>query len=172
MGIICVQTYLSKATEHICRLRDIGTYTGVDCIVILLKLVLSPKELDLTSIVIAKFAIFALRAIHEFKATVLDNTIRALVSKIHISSIMQDECSLVLVFAYLFYMNIESTTKILSTIPGPDGGSALKYIFIKWLTKHNAFFGRFEKNLRSVNELSKLFFNVTFFNKFQHRIAS
>lgn len=148
MGISCIQTYLAKGTEQVCRIRDIEGCTGLDCIRLLLKHVLAPQALELTSVIIAKYIIFALRAISECKEDVLDETIRALVSKIHISSIMHYEDSLVLVFAYLFYTNLESTTTILSTIPGPDGDSALKYIFIKWLNKHHNFFGKFEKNLR------------------------
>lgn len=131
-----------------CQLRDAEGQTGLHLVKIMLKQVLSAKEVELTSVFITKFIIFALRAIHRCKEDVLDETIRALVSKIHIASIMHYESHLVLVFAYLFNTNIELTSKILSTIPGPDGGSALKYIFVKWLTKHNAFFGQFEKKLR------------------------
>lgn len=143
-----MQTFLAKATDHVCRLRDIDGQTGVDCIQMILKQVLSPLEVELTSLLVAKFIIFALRAIHRYRENVLDMTIKGLISKIHIISVMKYEDSLVLVFAYLFYTNLEYSCMILSTIPGPEGGSALQYIFVTWLKKHHCFFGKFEKNLR------------------------
>lgn len=145
---MCIQTFLAKATEHVCRLRDIAGQSGIDCIQVLLKQVLSPTQVELTSTLIAKFVIFALRAVQQCKLNILDMTIRGLVSKIHIFSIMNYEDSLVLVFAYLFYTNMEYTSLALNIIPGPEGGSALEYILIKWLKKHHCFYGKLEKNLR------------------------
>lgn len=129
-------------------MRELETNFRPELILNLLKHILDPQKRDLTSLVIARFCISALRYLEPTIEPHLDMIIRALVSKIHSGSAMLYDDYLIIIFAYLFNLNVGRVCMILSNIPGPEGDSALKFVFVRWIKKHNYYTGRYERNLR------------------------
>lgn len=78
----------------------------------------------------------------------IDIVLKDVLTKMHTAYVRVIDDSLVIVFIYSFYSYYESTVSLLHLIPGPDGGSALEFVFLHWLRTYTSFDTRYEKNLK------------------------
>lgn len=58
--------------------------------------------------------------------------------------------SLLLVFIYLFYTQMDATLAFLTSVPGPTGTSALEFVLVQWFEREPFITGFYERVMRYI----------------------
>lgn len=64
--------------------------------------------------------------------------------------------SLVVTFAHLIITQMDAVLNFLTTVPGPSGEPAIKFVLSTWLSRQHMFYGTYERKI-TVMALCKLF---------------
>lgn len=69
-----------------------------------------------------------------------------------------------MVFAHLIHYHLEAVLRFLSSVPAPDGNSALQFVFVMWCDKQKMFFGAYDQKVRYViRKFAFLFVSIKFY---------
>lgn len=109
---------------------------------------LNPTKHELACRTVGKLVIAGMKALGDHLMPHIDTVLKDVLTKMHTAYVRVIDDSLIIVFIYSFYNHYESTVSLLNVIPGPDGGSALEFVFLHWLKKYASIHSRYEKHLK------------------------
>ena len=79
----------------------------------------------------------------------LETIVRSILSKLHTVQSPTVVQSLLSVLFYLVHTQLESTLSFLEQVPDISGHSSLEYVLRLWVSRHDAFFGKWDTRLSS-----------------------
>ncbi|XP_018331557.1 importin-9 isoform X2 [Agrilus planipennis] len=152
-GTNCLRNFLLKASSQIYNFVDGEGRTGADYTIDILKHILDPQKMVLACKQIGRLCITAMHTLGTLLNSHIDYLLRSVLSKMQRTTLMEEH--LIVIFAYLFYYNMQDTMEFLNQIPGPQGESALVFVLNKWLSKPYVYYGKFELRL-NIMALAKI----------------
>ncbi|GJQ69980.1 hypothetical protein Trydic_g13354 [Trypoxylus dichotomus] len=119
-AVSCICYFLYKAADKIFAIRDSSGQNGLDFIMNIIKHILEPQMGD---------------AISQH----VDCIIKSTLTRMNFFNNPSCNEGLLIIFVYLCHTHTEILMNTLSVIPGPNGGSALSFIFTRWVLCYRMF---------------------------------
>lgn len=97
--------------------------------------ILDPICIEHASLRVGRLIITLINKAGSVLGTSIHFVLRAILSKMNRVETMDVWESLLIVFVYLFYTEVDAVVSFLTSIPGPTGVSALEFVLIEWLNR-------------------------------------
>lgn len=149
----CMRTFIFVSPHQICTYSN---GTGLNYIMQITTMLLNPMNTEFTATFIGRLLITIISKAGNLIGDNIYLLLKAVISKLQLVDSLSVAMSLVMTFAHLFVTQMEAVLNFLSTVPGPTGEPAIKYVFTHWLTRQHLFYGLYERKV-STMALCKLF---------------
>lgn len=134
----------SGAASQVCGYRTSEGQLGIDFIIEIINKLLDPYGYEHSAKFISLLIIILIVKAGEHLFTRLEPLLRAILSKMQCTKSDANMQSLISIFGYLIYTQLDAVINFLSTIPGPGGESALEFVLMEWVFTHKACTTHFE----------------------------
>lgn len=152
----CARAFLSISSSQISIWQDEEGTSGLHYILRVVSHILDPKLSEYSATFVGRLVSVLIRECGKQLNEVLDQLLRAVLSKLQQAKTLSVTQSLLVIFANLFNNELVPTLVFLCNVPGPSGNTALDFIMTEWCEKQHLFYGSYDSKL-CVVALSKLF---------------
>ncbi|CAF1010190.1 unnamed protein product [Didymodactylos carnosus] len=138
----CLCAFLSCASKEVLEHPNSTVY-----ILQILAKFLNPKMSENCCTFVGKLIRSFIRVIGNNQLSLGDTLVqilKAVLAKLQGSSILTVQQSLIVVFAHLIHSNIDDVINFLTSMPGPNGGSAFDFVMQEWTMKQHLFYGPYD----------------------------
>jgi hypothetical protein len=146
----CLKAYLIRGVE---QLGAWSTTMGENGLLLSVKIILhllDPSLSEFSCSFLGPLVIVLIKQVGSVLGDHLETIVRSVLSKLHTVQSLTVTQSLLTVLFYLVHTQLESTLDFLEQVPDISGRSALEYVLILWVSKHDGFFGKWDTRLSSV----------------------
>lgn len=151
----CLRAYISVATPQIVSWTDSDGRSGLEYVVEVCNALLAPSVPDGSASFVGRLVTALIRNAAHHLGDNLHLLLRGVLSKLQSTDTLLVIQNLIVVFAQLIHGKLEDVLDFLSSVPGPEGDSALCFVMTLWVGKQPSFYGHYERKV-TVLALSKL----------------
>lgn len=119
-------------------------------------LLLNPLSSEFTATFVGRLVITIVSKAGSFLGEHIQHLLKAVISKMQLVEALGVMMSLVVTFAHLIITQMDAVLNFLTTVPGPSGEQAIKFVLTTWLSRQHMFYGTYERKI-TVMALCKLF---------------
>ncbi|XP_018022824.1 importin-9 [Hyalella azteca] len=151
----CLRAFIAVAADHVVTWRDEEGRSGLDWVVDVCHELLSPSAPDAAAGFVGRLVTALIHHLSSQLGDGLHRLLRAVLSKLQSTETLMVVQNLTVVFAQLVHRQLEDVLDFLSSVPGPEGDSALSFVLTLWCAKQHAFYGGYERKV-TVLALAKM----------------
>nr|XP_002127531.1 importin-9 [Ciona intestinalis] len=152
----CTRALISVSMDQLFVWSDCDGNSGAYYIIQLISLLLSPKLTEHSATFAGRLvSMFLCKAGDRLSTENVEAILRSVLCKLQQSATLTVAQSLILIFAHLINLKIESVVTFLSSLPTASGDTALHYVMTEWCEKQSMFYGSYDRKM-SIVALSKL----------------
>nr|CAB3256618.1 importin-9 [Phallusia mammillata] len=147
----CTRSYVGVDIDQLYAWNDEEGNSGPYYVMQLISMLLDPKLTEYSASFAGRLvSVFISKSGNRLTHEDVDMVLRSVLSKLQQSLTLTVAQSLLMVFAHLINSNLESVIAFLSTVPGPGGKSAMKFVMDEWCEKQSMFYGSYDKKVSVV----------------------
>lgn len=146
-GCDVVRAYISKSPGQILAWSDQEGVTGWQYVLRVASHILDPRISEHSAASVGRLVGVMIRHFSSQLTEVLNQLLRAVLSKLQQARTVTVIQSLLTIFAYLFKNDLRATCNFLSEVPGPKGNTAFEFVMSEWCEKQSLFYGHFDTKL-------------------------
>lgn len=151
----CLRAYISTSPDQIAAFTDPTGKTGLQHIVEVAGHLLNPVGSEFSATFVGRLVTCLIQRTGDRLGDHLDHLLKAVLSKLRGAETLSVVQSLLMVYAQLVHTRLDAVLTFLSSVPGPDGNSALHFVMTEWVSRQHIFYGAYETKV-SLTALAKL----------------
>ncbi|KAF2359254.1 Exportin-1/Importin-beta-like [Trinorchestia longiramus] len=151
----CLRAFISVAAADVVSWRDADGRSGLDWVVEVCHELLAPTAPDTAAGFVGRLVTALIHKLSQHLGDGLHKLLRGVLSKLQSTETLLVIQNLTVVFGQLVHSQLEDVLNFLSSVPGPEGDSALSFVLTLWCTKQHSFYGSYERKV-TVLALAKL----------------
>ncbi|XP_039253592.2 importin-9-like [Styela clava] len=155
----CIRAFVSRSPSQVISWTDQEGISGWHYVLRVASHLLDPQLSEHSAAFVGRLVGVMIRECGSQLQEVLDQLLRAVLSKLQQAKTLTVTQSLLIIFAYLFKHELVPTLEFLSKVPGPKGNTALEFVMTEWCDKQNLFYGHYDTKV-CILALAELFKHV------------